>query len=143
MIRRPPRSTRTDTLFPYTTLFRSFDVHVALVSGQKQPQGIALLRPKPLAVLGVGEDGVVERLVDGDAARHGCRIGPFREYTRALRLEASLLQYRRPRYAGSPAAASKAGRRLHGHLEAGILGQRLAGRIDAVECAHPVNPPTA
>src|SRR3546814_12459423 len=24
MIRRPPRSTRTDTLFPYTTLFRSF-----------------------------------------------------------------------------------------------------------------------
>src|SRR3546814_390620 len=31
MIRRPPRSTRTDTLFPYTTLFRSvqirFDAH--------------------------------------------------------------------------------------------------------------------
>src|SRR3546814_12833120 len=25
MIRRPPRSTRTDTLFPYTTLFRSYD----------------------------------------------------------------------------------------------------------------------
>src|SRR3546814_2586826 len=25
MIRRPPRSTRTDTIFPYTTLFRSFD----------------------------------------------------------------------------------------------------------------------
>src|SRR3546814_4982735 len=25
MIRRPPGSTRTDTLFPYTTLFRSFD----------------------------------------------------------------------------------------------------------------------
>src|SRR3546814_18213709 len=31
MIRRPPRSTRTDTLFPYTTLFRSgtFSRHVA------------------------------------------------------------------------------------------------------------------
>src|SRR3546814_8353970 len=26
MIRRPPRSTRTDTLFPYTTLFRSLGV---------------------------------------------------------------------------------------------------------------------
>src|SRR3546814_10060744 len=26
MIRRPPRTTRTDTLFPYTTLFRSKDV---------------------------------------------------------------------------------------------------------------------
>src|SRR3546814_14148699 len=33
MIRRPPRSTRTDTLFPYTTLFRSHEtvqqVHIA------------------------------------------------------------------------------------------------------------------
>src|SRR3546814_9292562 len=28
MIRRPPRSTRTDTLFPYTTLFRSLDIDV-------------------------------------------------------------------------------------------------------------------
>src|SRR3546814_1063583 len=26
MIRRPPRSTRTDTLFPYTTLFRSVEI---------------------------------------------------------------------------------------------------------------------
>src|SRR3546814_18450249 len=32
MIRRPPRSTRTDTLFPYTTLFRS---------GSGQPSGAA------------------------------------------------------------------------------------------------------
>src|SRR3546814_9594530 len=29
MIRRPPRSTRTDTLFPYTTLFRSHHEHRA------------------------------------------------------------------------------------------------------------------
>src|SRR3546814_14028970 len=29
MIRRPPRSTRTDTLFPYTTLFRSGNKPVA------------------------------------------------------------------------------------------------------------------
>src|SRR3546814_3547048 len=27
MLRRPPRSTRTDTLFPYTTLFRSLEDH--------------------------------------------------------------------------------------------------------------------
>src|SRR3546814_16438307 len=31
MIRRPPRSTRTDTLFPYTTLFRSLDTHRARI----------------------------------------------------------------------------------------------------------------
>src|SRR3546814_9938859 len=33
MIRRPPRSTRTDTLFPYTTLFRSTAVNGPIVLG--------------------------------------------------------------------------------------------------------------
>src|SRR3546814_12092546 len=32
MIRRPPRSTRTDTLFPYTTLFRSLLIVPELVA---------------------------------------------------------------------------------------------------------------
>src|SRR3546814_1468654 len=32
MIRRPPRSTRTDTLFPYTTLFRSLEPFVAALA---------------------------------------------------------------------------------------------------------------
>src|SRR3546814_20797867 len=43
MIRRPPRSTRTDTLFPYTTLFRSelirvrsFDVATFVAHGAAQ-----------------------------------------------------------------------------------------------------------
>src|SRR3546814_13702487 len=31
MIRRPPKSTRTDTLFPYTTLFRSYEIESAAV----------------------------------------------------------------------------------------------------------------
>src|SRR3546814_18920347 len=31
MIRRPPRSTRTDTLFPYTTLFRSYKLTPAQI----------------------------------------------------------------------------------------------------------------
>src|SRR3546814_8773902 len=34
MIRRPPRSTRTDTLFPYTTLFRSVGKQLAALTGQ-------------------------------------------------------------------------------------------------------------
>src|SRR3546814_4298656 len=33
MIRRPPRSTRTDTLFPYTTLFRSFHERLGMEIG--------------------------------------------------------------------------------------------------------------
>src|SRR3546814_9392162 len=32
MIRRPPRSTRTDTLFPYTTLFRSDEEDAGMLS---------------------------------------------------------------------------------------------------------------
>src|SRR3546814_8918637 len=47
MIRRPPRSTRTDTLFPYTTLFRS--EAPALQLGQ----GAGLLDPDPVADLGL------------------------------------------------------------------------------------------
>src|SRR3546814_19111177 len=34
MIRRPPRSTRTDTLFPYTTLFRSIQNYGTHVTGE-------------------------------------------------------------------------------------------------------------
>src|SRR3546814_11637004 len=39
MIRRPPRSTRTDTLFPYTTLFRSPDPGSTLRSDDRQCDG--------------------------------------------------------------------------------------------------------
>src|SRR6056297_3033599 len=37
MIRRPPRSTRTDTLFPYTTLFRSAPCRHRQESGRARP----------------------------------------------------------------------------------------------------------
>src|SRR3546814_10469047 len=40
MIRRPPRSTRTDTLFPYTTLFRSWrQVAAGLYPRRRHPRG--------------------------------------------------------------------------------------------------------
>src|SRR3546814_19632185 len=42
MIRRPPRSTRTDTLFPYTTLFRSHALRKHLRGGGGRPR-----RPDP------------------------------------------------------------------------------------------------
>src|SRR3546814_13849691 len=44
MIRRPPRSTRTDTLFPYTTLFRSSElVRIDLKHIERLPTGEASL----------------------------------------------------------------------------------------------------
>src|SRR3546814_7893336 len=39
-IRRPPRSTRTDTLFPYTTLFRSPAQVAQRYSGAQRPESI-------------------------------------------------------------------------------------------------------
>src|SRR3546814_2115738 len=52
MIRRPPRSTRTDTLFPYTTLFRStrhFSVSRETLQGSLQRAAI-LTTDKPKGV---------------------------------------------------------------------------------------------
>src|SRR3546814_3394577 len=40
MIRRPPRSTRTDTLFPYTTLFRSIASSVSRASKVRRMAGL-------------------------------------------------------------------------------------------------------
>src|SRR3546814_5135926 len=50
MIQRPPRSTRTDTLFPYTTLFRS-----------PQPALRALRRLRAVAALRAGRPAGVQR----------------------------------------------------------------------------------
>src|SRR3546814_2095555 len=57
MVRRPPRSTRTDTLFPYTTLFRSVvDQHIDMAA-----EPVQRLRPKRFGRARMGEVG-------GDAA---------------------------------------------------------------------------
>src|SRR3546814_9839051 len=58
MIRLPPRSTRTDTLFPYTTLFRSIEVHVEHRVGAEEWIGYTH---------DLGKEQVVDRL--GEQAR--------------------------------------------------------------------------
>src|SRR3546814_20236971 len=65
MIRRPPRSTRTDTLFPYTTLFRSVRTRVLLREQEVDAVGLAvrlLLDPRQvdLELLGRVGDGAEE-----------------------------------------------------------------------------------
>src|SRR3546814_17044421 len=45
MIRRPPRSTRTDTLFPYTTLFRSPSLPLAPVASMDAPTAASPVPP--------------------------------------------------------------------------------------------------
>src|SRR3546814_9244137 len=58
MIRRPPRSTRTDTLFPYTTLFRSRRAETFAVEGTQR---------RRLPELDVAGGPVVEQAEAGDA----------------------------------------------------------------------------
>src|SRR3546814_10280348 len=43
MIRRPPRSTRTDTLFPYTTLFRAIVARIPAPKGDAAAPLVAML----------------------------------------------------------------------------------------------------
>src|SRR3546814_16726870 len=74
MIRRPPRSTRTDTLFPYPTLFRSafarqgsrIDISVSTMGDAKSLQGGTLL-VTPL----LGADGEVYGVGQGAVAISG------------------------------------------------------------------------
>src|SRR6056297_2176908 len=57
MLRRPPRSTRTDTLFPYTTLFRSVErQRLALDVIARGPHAPAIRVLYHLAAKGLGDD---------------------------------------------------------------------------------------
>src|SRR3546814_7729710 len=62
MIRRPPRSTRTDTLFPYTTLFRSFHGKLRVIHLAKNQGKAVALRTGALAA---ASEYLV--CIDGDA----------------------------------------------------------------------------
>src|SRR3546814_5043213 len=59
MIRRPPRSTRTDTLFPYTTLFRSLVVKWLNTLGPMHWPIVGALEPWHMTFLFVGAPGFV------------------------------------------------------------------------------------
>src|SRR3546814_20808641 len=60
MIRRPPRSTRTDTLFPYTTLFRSDQDGEPGLGRQRQQAEDAVIGEES-AILERAERGEVDR----------------------------------------------------------------------------------
>src|SRR3546814_18025401 len=63
MRRRPPRSTRTDTLFPYTTLFRSAEGHHAQARIGARP---AIPRQMPPRLIARKQVAVGERDAFGD-----------------------------------------------------------------------------
>src|SRR3546814_19417480 len=94
MIRRPPRSTRTDTLFPYTTLFRSVGAaaeveHIArggdemrhrrdiLVVRERGVQGGGRLDQMldDLTLVGGAKLALLEREVRGERGEHRALAG--------------------------------------------------------------------
>src|SRR3546814_4260909 len=69
MIRRPPRSTRTDTLFPYTTLFRS--EHKRLVWCRNRPsRPQAAILAKSENVLGTWHSVLTMEIIEEDSSLH-------------------------------------------------------------------------
>src|SRR3546814_19245060 len=110
MIRRPPRSTRTDTLFPYTTLFRSIGGDQRAVEGG---EGVEHVLPRDAVAVGPREGGQVAA-VGAQLAEH---LGPARVHQpRVLDVGVDLIG--QPAIGAAPAEpeaehAVEAGRRIH------------------------------
>src|SRR3546814_17838822 len=86
MIRRPPRSTRTDTLFPYTTLFRS-PALLAEARGAELPIAGLMCLP-PAAVEPAPYFALLARLAR-DAGVAGFSLGMSSDYPPAVTLGAT------------------------------------------------------
>src|SRR3546814_2517988 len=96
MLRRPPRSTRTDTLFPFTTLFRSFlhirvDARTRLGAGRIRHAQLHFGRPQQPLDLGHGLDQALalrraQRIEQpaGQRARAAVEGGRSEEHTSEL-----------------------------------------------------------
>src|SRR3546814_8831049 len=92
MIRRPPRSTRTDTLFPYTTLFRSHRVELGdrfgVAAEDAEERGL-ILRHEPRILPGIAF-GIVRAIVDRGRVERGAEtaVGLARAQPAGLGIEA-------------------------------------------------------
>src|SRR3546814_12184605 len=86
LIRRPPRSTRTDALFPDTTLFRSAQRHHRLEHA-RQAQAAELALPE--TVVGLAGQGLeMGKLRCGAQVRHGVWHAPVKD-RKSTRLNSS------------------------------------------------------
>src|SRR3546814_1257306 len=83
MIRRPPRSTRTDTLFPYTTLFRSAG---AVLADAAEGPGRGARRPGAVGGSrnGAGAAGLCRRSAEPGGSGEGMARERSEEHTSEL-----------------------------------------------------------
>src|SRR3546814_15990542 len=80
MIRRPPRSTRTDTLFPYTTLFRSKAERALGCIGERGSRHVGNMRLFPALRL---NRGILGKHIGG-AVQPSMPFGRSEEHTSEL-----------------------------------------------------------
>src|SRR3546814_15198198 len=111
MIRRPPRSTRTDTLFPYTTLFRSHDISVSGREPRKVMTAYARLPALRLRLVATHfglsrhercrQVAALRRIVAAARSAPLLRLGDFNEWLWPHRNQGDLASLLRP-YDGRP-----------------------------------------
>src|SRR3546814_8573377 len=114
MMRRPPRSTRTDTLFPYTTLFRSIR---AFDDGGKLLQLVLGLLQPFLIGRGLGEIAL-DLLVLDDAA--------------LLKVDEQHLPGLKPPFADDAFFGAREHARFRRHYDMIVVGHDEPGRTQAV-----------
>src|SRR3546814_4186096 len=96
MIRRPPRSTRTDTLFPYTTLFRS-------ANRESDSRGARLSRAiHSVSAADYGKSRLARRIFAMESVSSGlqCRACEFGSGGRSTRLATLVYEGREGRRHG-------------------------------------------
>src|SRR3546814_15289898 len=120
MIRRPPRSTRTDTLFPYTTLFRSISpqiTHQLIELGKRNNETIGH-RAGPYSCVIPAQTGIHERR-SGQVRTGPCPRNPaFAGMTQSFNNMLNLI--------GSP-PTNKSEREENAYVRSVIHGLVLAG----------------
>src|SRR3546814_17009983 len=132
MIRRPPRSTRTDTLFPYTTLVRSL-------------RGIGARR-FPIAEIGADQPYEFRGITVADDDHHRAD-GPITTIVKRLHRRRARRIQRRDRYnprvvAEQLAGEQMLGRRLGAPLLGALVSPTFGGNDDGFGSPQRV-PPTA
>src|SRR3546814_5748354 len=78
MIRRPPRSTRTDTLFPYTTLFRSTPSPFSHSRKPPAPSNRCARKPRRCAASTLAGESSTKAVRDGVRPARSIRISKIR-----------------------------------------------------------------
>src|SRR3546814_530661 len=78
MIRRPPRSTRTDTLFPYTTLFRSADAEFHQQDAEMLAMDLVVCENRVVEIIASKQhsdhaDAAIEQHAEGNPGPDGPR----------------------------------------------------------------------